>query len=673
MAYTPATVFPINIEIFQWQTKANPNPRLANPVSDTDTTLNFTAPPLDVNGNIQTGDFLGAMKNSDGYVETFYVPPGEMSVDGLTATNVVRGVRLAGLDYTTSGVDLAADFEGDSPVYCNISAILFQMMIAAMTGQIGSGGTEWKIGDGTDSTIRVEAFTNAADKPYFEYDSVTDQWLYSNDGISSTPFGTGAGVTGGDGITVTAGDIDIDLTDTTVFLTSSAGVGSAGKVPRLNGSGVLDSSFLAALSAFITNGTANGTTADKNALVYNGNTRLENSDADALNTSLLFAGIASGASSSGNVQSYYAPGPVVSVTAFTLAQRQNSRLWDGQINSSSNTTTDTISATTDWRAQTFTPAVGEDNVSQVTLNFTKTSSPNGSSTVAIYATSAGLPTGPALATATTILNSAITSGDNTFLFTTPAAVTPSTVYAIVWSSGISAGGSLAWNYQNTDVYAGGQRCTSANSGSSWTAAATNDFRFKIEYRGISGESVYLSNTAGELSLTPGTYNVCIGFALSTTQITLQTPSIGVYGTLSTTLDTTQNNTVLTDIEIGFRPKVLFWTLGINDPLGFASAATSGNLVASGFTAFSGSVQTGAIRNFRLGHNNIQEASSLYAANIFNGIFASSSNGGTDSTLAMSLSQLDGELMRLTRAFVFGSRSGIPTGSLTLNFTFYALK
>lgn len=251
MAYTPATQLPL-LNVFQWATPDAPNPRLAAPIVSTNTSLTFTSPPLDNAGAVITGHFLMGIKNAAGYTETVYVPAAAMSVDGLTATGVVRGVRLEGLDYTTGDTDLAADFGQDSPVYCNISAVNFSMMVGAMQGTLGSGGANWRIGRAIDEDITVFAYNADASKPFFQYDAGTSGWIYSNDGVSSTPFGTGAGVTGGAGITVAAGVIDVDLTDTTVFVSTSSGAGDSGKVARLGASGTLAVGFLAT-------GTANNT------------------------------------------------------------------------------------------------------------------------------------------------------------------------------------------------------------------------------------------------------------------------------------------------------------------------------------------------------------------------------------------------------------------------------
>lgn len=420
----------------------------------------------------------------------------------------------------------------------------------------------------------------------------------------------------------------------------------------------------------VSNGVANTTTTDQYALSYNGNTKLDLADGNqaALNQEWLLAGIANGASTDGNPQSYYPFGPIVTVPAFTLSQRQSCRLWDGQSNATSNVTTDNISATTDWRAQTFTPTTGQDNVSAFILNFTKTSSPNGSSTVALYATSGGLPTGAALATCTTILNSAITSGDNTFVLTTPYAVTPGTVYAIVWSSGISAGGSLAWNYQNTDVYATGQRCTSANSGTNWTAAATNDMRFTVRYRGIAGEPVYLSDTAGLLQLTPGTYTSLVGRAVNTTSIQLATPSASLTATYTTSVSFAASGTVITDVTLGFRPKSGYIILNLGTTAITTNSAPLSSMVLLASGHFTESTVLWSYMARTYSPDATQAAPRYVVTNALSTTLVDATFAADDTTFALSISMLDSATMRFTRTITKGASAADP-GAQTLNVYF----
>ncbi len=208
------------LKTFQWSRPTAANPRLSTAITSTQTSLAWTNPPLDEDGKIVAGAFLMGIKNEDGYTETVYVPAAGVQGNGnvpdstnlgLTATGVVRGINTAGLDVDTGTAALGAAAGNDAAVFCNVSAILFTEMEQALKGSIGSGGNAWGIGDETNVNSFVYAWNGDANKPYWGYNAAGDKWVFSNDGVSSTDFGTGAGVSGGDGIDVTAGVISADL------------------------------------------------------------------------------------------------------------------------------------------------------------------------------------------------------------------------------------------------------------------------------------------------------------------------------------------------------------------------------------------------------------------------------------------------------------------------------
>ncbi len=140
MSYTPTTDVPLiaDLAVFQWSQLLAPNPRLANPIDSTTTTLQFTAPPLDHDGAVITRAFLMGIRSETSYVETVYVPADALSEDGLTATGVTRGIYLEGLDFTSGNADLASDFNQNSSVFCNISGVLGAIYQAGLTAQIGA-------------------------------------------------------------------------------------------------------------------------------------------------------------------------------------------------------------------------------------------------------------------------------------------------------------------------------------------------------------------------------------------------------------------------------------------------------------------------------------------------------------------------------------------------------
>jgi len=227
------------LTVFDWSTPTNPNPRLAAPISSTATTITFTSAPKDKDGNVITAGFLMGITNSDGYTERVYVPAGTLSADGLTATGVTRGIAPSGLDYTAGSSSFAADHGQDSAVSCVVDAFLHRAMIAALNGEVGTGGTNWKVGNKTDSDIYWYALNGDSNPPYFKYDKANNKFVFANDGSSEANMGGATIYNAGDGLSASGGDIDVDTTDTTIFKETTAGAGDSGKVPIFDSSGVV--------------------------------------------------------------------------------------------------------------------------------------------------------------------------------------------------------------------------------------------------------------------------------------------------------------------------------------------------------------------------------------------------------------------------------------------------
>jgi len=155
---------------------------------------------------------------------------------------------------------------------------------------------------------------------------------------------------------------------------------------------------------------------------------------------------------------------------------------------------------TSWAGQTFTPSV-TGTVPRIDLDLF-TSSVTGTTpniTVSIRATSGStpVPTGPDLATATIPgFNNAAGAYYSAF-FASPPTLTAGTTYAVIFRavSNPSAGtyaytGSIL---PNSNPYTSGQRVTSTNSGSGWTADTTSGGR-------DIGFMVYVSNSGGAYAL-----------------------------------------------------------------------------------------------------------------------------------------------------------------------------
>lgn len=189
MAYTPATKIPTTMKFFQWARVDAPNPRLAAPIDDDDTTLTFTSAPLDKDGAVIDGDFLMNVKNSNSFTELIYVPSGEMSADGLTATNVIRGVRITGLDFTTGDPDFADSHGQDSPVGCAVNAVYENILQAWFAGTLASGGSGLVIGTDALGTVTFSRSTGTGTSVGFlRWLTGTAKAQFSNDGVSWVNF-----------------------------------------------------------------------------------------------------------------------------------------------------------------------------------------------------------------------------------------------------------------------------------------------------------------------------------------------------------------------------------------------------------------------------------------------------------------------------------------------------
>lgn len=161
-----------------------------------------------------------------------------------------------------------------------------------------------------------------------------------------------------------------------------------------------------------------------------------------------------------------------------------------------------ITSTT-WKAMTFTP-VADHTIRGVRLCLYGSSI--GTITVSIRATSSGLPTGGDLCSGT-LDGTQLNSTDNGMVYDIPfgagTVLTAGTVYAIVVRA---ASGTLYWR-SSAAGYAGGNKCSSTNSGGSWTADATRDLLF-AEYYGADcldvpatpnptavGDGLYIGNSS----------------------------------------------------------------------------------------------------------------------------------------------------------------------------------
>jgi hypothetical protein len=131
------------------------------------------------------------------------------------------------------------------------------------------------------------------------------------------------------------------------------------------------------------------------------------------------------------------------------------------------------------RAQTFdTDVTGP--VEFAEMKFAKVGSPTGQFWLSIYATSAGLPTGSALASSDKLDVSLVSTTAQVIrlIFRSPYTVTAATTYALVVEGNFTISGANYLNFDRstTDPYAAGQLC--AYDGATWTGSSV-DAWFKV--------------------------------------------------------------------------------------------------------------------------------------------------------------------------------------------------
>lgn len=164
--------------ISQWSRPGAEKPRLKYGISESETALEFTHPLKKEDGSVITGKTLIGIQDRDGYTESIWIPEGKMSADGLSATDVIRGVDLSGLDYSTQNdSSLAVKHNADDPVICQISAVYVNMIVSAVMGIIATGANDLKVGDETGSDISIWAQNDHTVKPRIYFDDSVGYWV----------------------------------------------------------------------------------------------------------------------------------------------------------------------------------------------------------------------------------------------------------------------------------------------------------------------------------------------------------------------------------------------------------------------------------------------------------------------------------------------------------------
>ena len=255
------------INIAQWHRPDGEIPTLTQGVGAADTTLLFSTPLLDEDGSVITGGVVIAIvRASDGYAENVYM---ELEADGLSTTAAVRGIDLAGLDFTTGNADLAVAHKPGDRVYVVVTAFLFNALYQFIKGTIASGGTTMIFGNETDTTFTLQHKDATGLAPFLRRNIASGEVEFSdNRGVAWTAINdvTASNLLDVSAADTTPGYLDTKLTvggiitkaigtpggnetldlSTPAGVATSAGAGDSGKIALLGAAGVLDETFMPA-------------------------------------------------------------------------------------------------------------------------------------------------------------------------------------------------------------------------------------------------------------------------------------------------------------------------------------------------------------------------------------------------------------------------------------------
>lgn len=256
---------------------ANFTTSLASKITSSATSMTLSR-STDPDGTTLAGQYIVTVDEGTSAEEHMLV-----TLAGATATIDTRGLSKVDMSTSVSGNKFAHDRGAEVKI---TNAVLVRVInelngVTSTSAMVGTTGTAWRIGNGTDQDAFVYAQNADAAKPFVKYDKTLNKWLISNDGTTTYDITAGgSGLSAGSGVTISASTINSKLnasgllsaslgagsdelglvTDISAALAGTSGTpsagnkfvtasdvsvsGSASKIVRMNGSGVVAGSVL---------------------------------------------------------------------------------------------------------------------------------------------------------------------------------------------------------------------------------------------------------------------------------------------------------------------------------------------------------------------------------------------------------------------------------------------
>lgn len=459
-----ATVLPTYTQnkFFKWSTT------LTSSLSTSETAIAWSEAPRDENGAIITGAFLITVKNTrsnPNRSEMMWVPASAVAADGLSATGVVRRVKLSGIDYTASDSDSSHSYEfkaGDE-VFCSIAPQDGELLRAAVQGLIGTGGTQMELGDGASGYKTYGIYTNSGFIGVLRGNGVTTQ--YSNDGSTWISI---ASVSASNLVQASSADT------TPSYLNDKIDVATSGRLVKSITSPAGNEKVALTLATTLTDAEMNqlhGISANVTAVNANTLTDGSSSNADALHTHLNLGNYSFTAYE--NIAQYDAVALLgIEVEYFSQLTDANLALGDSNVRRK--------------YAVKVIPSVTSSSLT--TMQFRAAEAVNGATalgnlTISIQSDSAGAPSGTAITNGTANVISQATQrtwtnamGTRTATWAASPTLTAGTTYWIVWECAATDGTNylnLSVNSSHDEDYLTFTRLTYNLDTTSWGTSTTN--------------------------------------------------------------------------------------------------------------------------------------------------------------------------------------------------------
>lgn len=190
---------------------------------DTDSGTTGTLNLIIISGTFQDNETI--TDNATGSATANGTLVNSLSADGLTLSNVLRGIDPSGTDFITTNSAYADSHDSREPVFCNIPAFIPELFRSVLQGLLASGASDFILGIDVAGTITLKRSTGVGTSVGFlrwyttnskaQYSNNGTDWINFDDTAASVIFKVSAtDTTPGYALTKLVGSSSITITQT---------------------------------------------------------------------------------------------------------------------------------------------------------------------------------------------------------------------------------------------------------------------------------------------------------------------------------------------------------------------------------------------------------------------------------------------------------------------------